>query len=331
MLICQLPILASNNSSVDCLSSCGSDSCTYITSSCDTIIKTFYNDTINLEKPYTVGQIIYAEHIKYADILKDYIFPIIMLLIGIAIDRLIMYLTLKTRIAKAGQRWSLEITSLKKPIIAQQKEFRTFIQEYCDDSMRFDIPTITHQNLLGCEIFDALSKNDLYDFLLSKHKREEIAISEYHSIIQIISSIKSCNNTLNDALTAMRSEANKQMENFNIATREYFNVLTKVMHNKTISDTAGTNLYNLYQQEVSGKMPYVNIYELEGSLIKPSCDILSKLDNGNNLELFRHLCSISDTIQALRNEKIYIKQNLEKLIICYDGILNKISEIKFEK
>jgi len=80
-------------------------------------------------------------------------------------------------------------------------------------------------------------------------------------------------------------------------------------------------------------MPYINILELEDSFVYPSIDILaaSKEDRQSSRELRDYLLSMLDIIRGLRNEKIYIKQNLEQLMEIYSKAIVTITSMKHDK
>ena len=284
----------------------------------DTIKSEFTNDTITIPNPTPVGQVIYTEHKTNLNIILDYAFPVIMLILGVLIDRIIL--------------WNSEIKSLLEPLKQQQETFKKFIKEYCDVKNRFDIPHIYSQALLKCEIFDSLNKEDLYKFIQSLHKKDNLSTQEYHKIIQVISVIKSCQNNLSNVISEMKSESNKLINKFNKYTQEYNRKLSTYLEDNLLTLT-GSKLQDLYNEKINMQMPDVNILELEESFVRPSIGILAD-SNGDKLsrkELRNCLQSMLDTIQGLRNEKIYIQQNLEQLINEYNKAINNISSIKLDK
>lgn len=298
----------------------------------DTIKSEFTNDTITIPNPTPVGQIIYTEHKTNLNIFLDYAFPIIMLILGVLIDRIILWTTEYKRVKREGARWNYEIKSLLEPLKQQQETFKKFIKEYCDVKDRFDIPYIYSQALLKCEIFDSLNKEDLYKYVQSLHKNADISTKEYHKVIQVISIIKSCQNNLSDVISEMKSESNKLINLFNKYTQEYNRKLAVCLDDNLLP-LAGAKLQDLYNEEINKQMPYVNILELEDSFVRPSIIILaeSKGDRLSRIELRNCLQSMLDTIQGLRNEKIYIQRNLEQLINEYNKAINMISSIKLDK
>lgn len=80
-------------------------------------------------------------------------------------------------------------------------------------------------------------------------------------------------------------------------------------------------------------MPNVNILELEDSFVKPSVNVIADSTGDTKVrnELRNRLLSMLDTIQGLRNEKKYIKLNLEQLIDEYSKAIVTIESIKLDK
>lgn len=298
----------------------------------DTIKSEFLDDTINISKPIPVGQVIYAEHKTNLNLFLDYAFPIIMLLLGVVIDRLLLKHTENKRVEREGLRWKSEIESLLEPLKQQQEVFKKFIKEYCDVKDRFDIPYINSQVLLKCEIFDSLNKEDLYRFLQIQHENEDVATHEYHKVIQVISSLKSCQHNLSDVISEMKSGSSKLINQFEEVTREYNRRLTACLDDNQLP-LAVTMLQNLYNEKINKQMPYVNIFELEDSFVRPSINIIVESNGDKKVrnELRNNLQSMLDTIQGLRNEKIYVKQNLEQFVEIYGKAADTIVTIKFDK
>lgn len=298
----------------------------------DTIKSEFINDTITIPHPIPVGQVIYTEHKANLNIFLDYAFPIIMLLLGIIIDRLLLRYTENKRVKRAGARWKSEIKSLVYPLKQQQETFKKFIKEYCDVKNRFDIPHIYSQALLKCEIFDSLNKEELYRYLQLLHENEDVATKEYHKVIQVISVIKSCQNNLSDVISEMKFESNKLINQFNKYTQEYIRELAACLDDNLLP-LAGNKLQDLYNEKINKQMPNVNILELEDSFVKPSVNVIADSTGDTKVrnELRNRLLSMLDTILGLRNEKKYIKLNLEQLIDEYSKAIVTIESIKLDK
>lgn len=292
----------------------------------DTIKAEFLNDTVAIAEPIPVGKIIYAEHKSKLNVFLDYAFPIIMLLLGVCIDRCILIHTERKRNKREGLRWKSELDSLRKPLQLQKDTFDKFTKEYCDVQDRFDIPSLSSQVLLNCEIFDSLNKEDLYKYLLSKQSSDR-ATAEYHKIIQVVSSIKSCQQNLHCMISEMKSESNKLINQFNQCIQDYFRKLACSIASQKLP-LEGAELSELYRG-INDQMPNVNPFLIGDSFIQQSKDLLKTSQSEAALDLIFCLNGMQDIIQGLKNEKTYIRQNLEQLIQAYNQIEVAIASIKF--
>lgn len=292
----------------------------------DTIKAEFLNDTVTIADPIPVGRIIYAEHKSKLNIFLDYAFPIIMLLLGVCIDRCILNHTERKRNKREGLRWKSELDSLRKPLQLQKDTFNKLIEEYCDVQDRFDIPSLSSQVLLNCEIFDSLNKEDLYKYLLSKQSSDR-ATAEYHKIIQVVSSIKSCQPNLHCMISEMKSESNKLINQFNPCIQDYYRKLVYSIASQKLP-LIGDKLSELYSG-LNDQMPNVNPFLIEDSFIRPSRELLKTSQSEASLDLIFCLNGMQDIIQGLKNEKTYIRQNLEQLIQAYSQIEVTIASITF--
>jgi len=218
----------------------------------DTIKSAFQNDTINISKPIPIGQIIYTEHKTNLNIFLDYAFPILMLLLGVVIDRLLIRYTKNKHVEREGLRWKSEIICLLSPLKLQQETFEKFIKEYCDVENTFNIPHIDIQVLLKCEIFDSLNKEELYKYLKLLHKNDSTAAQEYHKVIQVISYIKSCQQNLSDVINEMKSESTKLIKEFDECTRKYNRNLIGCLEDNQLP-LEGSKLQNLYDEKINKK------------------------------------------------------------------------------
>lgn len=291
----------------------------------DTARYKFQQDTITLVNKPQVSQIIYAEHENKIDVLMGYLFPIIMLLLGVGIDRFILYLSERNRIKKIGKRWVAELKSLKIPIQKQQENFREFITEYSDKTNRFDIPDISLHLSINGEKFEALGKEDLYEYLEVRLK-EDKAIEVFNKIISIISILRVTYDQLkrvyNDFKTGSTTYINAYNSNLQVYIREILKLQSQTPM-LGMSEQDFNQLKNLYQDEIDSKMPNINIFETKNSFILPSLKLLGKYNINDLITLNSSLMSCLDNIQGLKNEKQYIKNNIQKITATY----TKVNEV----
>ena len=77
----------------------------------------------------------------------------------------------------------------------------------------------------------------------------------------------------------------------------------------------------------------ISIFGFEDFFVRPSINIIVESNGDKKVrnELRNNLQSMLDTIQGLRNEKIYVKQNLEQFVEIYGKAADTIVTIKFDR
>lgn len=278
----------------------------------------FENDTVALDKPQNVGQIIYVEHTKDIDKILEYLFPIFMLLLGVIIDRCLLKINEKERIEKNGELWLIEIKALKGSLEKQISSLSEFIKTYCDKENEFDIPSIPKYESLKCDIFSSFSKKDLYDFLCIKNKKESVQI--FHKINSIISTTKDTYEQQIQYFNRSMESMSVQIDSFDINLQNYRNeLLLNESYANSLKDDYRT-LMALLSSEVLEKMPKINIFELQKSFIEESLTIINKHNKEQCSNLLEILLEMQKIIQALKNEKYYLKSNFNSAIKMYKEV-----------
>lgn len=286
----------------------------------------FENDSITFKDTLPIKKMVYVEHTKNIDKILEYVFPIIMLLLGVAIDRMVLYYSEKERINKEGELWMLEVNNLTYSLENQIKSFRSFISSYCDIADAFDVPSIPKYENLKCEIFQSLQKNDLYAYLKSINSSE--AKEEFHKILNIISTTRDTYEQFAKYFNKSMEESSRCIDNFSKYLRDYIQELS--LNEKIYRECLNGDfdiLWELYRVEIEEKMPNINIFTTQESFVIKSMFILGKYDKRQCVNLLRPLFNIQDNIQALRNEKVYCRQNLIQSIQLFDAVLKNISSL----
>ena len=278
----------------------------------------FENDSVIFDKPQNVGQLIYVEHTKDIDKVLEYLFPIITLLLGVAIDRFLLRINEQKRIEKSGELWLVEIKALKGSLEKQINSLSYFIKSYCDVENEFDIPSIPKYETLKCEIFNSFSKKDLYDFLNIKNKNESVQI--FHKISSIISTTKDTYEQQLQYFKRSMESMSMQIDSFDVNIQNYRNELFLNERHRTYLKDDYKTLLTLLKSEVLEKLPEINIFELQESFIKKSLIILSEYDKKLCSELLIILMECQKNIQALKNEKYYCKNNFNNAVRLYKDV-----------
>jgi hypothetical protein len=162
------------------------------------------NDTLKVEKTAETvlpvnsndkGKIVLITQEKKDDGFFKTIFPVLTLILGIFINRILDYFTKRNRIKQAGQRWIGELGALEVPITEQIKNLQSFIEKL--KLKDFCIPDLELHASIECKVFKTLDKGELIQYLAQKKKlsyKDSISISS--EIFVLISEIEFLHNSI---------------------------------------------------------------------------------------------------------------------------------------
>lgn len=269
---------------------------------------------------------VYVEHTKKIDKILEYLYPIIMLLLGVAIDRILLHISEQNRIDKAGNLWIIEVENLDYSLQKQIESFKKFISTYCDIDDANDIPPMPKYEVLKCEIFNSFQKKDLYDYL--KHKDAATAKDMFHKILNIISTTK---DTFEQTLKYFERSIKESSLHYD-AISQYLSdygqelKLNEEKYQNCLGENY-TDLINLMNSEIYDKMPNINIFRIQSSFIAPSLILMEQHNKIECAELLKILMKCQDNILALKNEKEYCKMNFLQAITISTEIIKNISAL----
>ena len=283
----------------------------------DTIFVKFESDTISLQEPMTVSQIVYAEHKESPSVFYRLIFPIVMLVLGVLIDRLAQIFVDRHRIKRNGKRWKRELLSYIPIVRKQINEIESFVIEYCDNPEQYVIPQLITFQMLKGSIFESLSKEDLYSYL--GRKTNNIDVQErYNKVLSFITTLDMAHAQLNDSFHRFRESAGGQIDAFNNAQFRYSKKLYDISaHVPTSMDMAAYNELSRLYNDAFIDHPDVNPLKLEESFITPSLEIFDSYDKQTFKDLTNELGKMRFSINGMKLEKTYLKGNLETIIQEY--------------
>lgn len=310
--------------------------------SIDTVYTSFESDTINLAQPSPVSQIIYAEHTESQSFFHRNLFPIIMLIIGVIIDRSAQAFFDKKRMERNGNRWKNELQSCAPAINKQQKALVEFKKEYCDNPKMFEIPDIFIFPFLNGKEFSSLNKEDLYDYLklnIKKHDTckyilqnltkdgratiDELAQSRFYKITTFVMSLEIINRNFINSFDSFRESSSHQIESFNDIQLHYSQIL--LSYNRERQTPLVCQLMNLYETAFRDH-PNINLFELEESFITPSLSFLSKTTDPEYQDIVNQLINMRYCINGLKLEKKYLAAGIQGIIDQYNRCLTAIEE-----
>lgn len=297
--------------------------------SVDSMCFSFVDDTITFPQPQMVSQIVYAEHKESPNVFYGIIFPIIMLIIGVAIDRSAQVLIDKRRMKKNGKRWKNELDSCVLPIQKQRDALANFIHDYCDNPQRYDIPNILVFPMLKGTSFLSLNKEDLFDYLECKKDPETSVQDRFYKITTFVMSLEIIHQSFLEAYNSFKQSSSQQIEVFNKVHLDYSQLLlaasSKVPGEMTEGDYG--RLMELFDNAFS-TCPNVNLFNLEVSFISPSLSVLSHYSKLDYKNMNDKLIEMRQCINGLVLEKGYLKDNLLSVIEQYSLCLSALEVIR---
>lgn len=300
-----------------------------IEQSVDSMCFSFQNDTITFSQPQMVSQIVYTEHKESPNTFYGIIFPIITLIIGVAIDRSVQVIIEKRKMKKNGKRWKNELESCVLPIQKQMNALSDFVRDYCDNPQRYDIPNISVYPMLKGTSFLSLNKEDLQDYLECKKDSETSVQARFYKITTFVMSLEMIYQSFLDAYNSFKQSSNHQIEVFNNVHLDYSELLlatsSKVPSEMTEGDYG--RLTELFDNAF-GTCPYVNLFNLEVQFISPSLSVLNRYSKLENKNMNDKLIEMRQCINGLSLEKAYLKDNLLGVIEQYDLCLRALGEIR---
>ena len=295
----------------------------------DSLIIPFENDTITFSQPTTVSQIVYTEHKETPNVFYGIIFPIITLILGVAIDRFAQVLSDKRKMKRNGKRWKNELESCVSPIQKQIESLYSFVHDYCDNSQRYDIPSISMYPILKGTTFASLNKEDLQDYLECK-KDSKITVQErFYKITTFVMSLEMIHQSFMEAYDSFKQSSSHQIEVFNTVQLNYSQLLLATASKVPAEMTEGDyiRLTELYDHAFS-TYPNVNLYNLESPFISPSLSVLSRYGKQEYKNMNDKLIEMRYCINGLELEKGYLKTNLLNVIEQYNLCLNALDVIR---
>ncbi|WP_333696026.1 hypothetical protein [Flavobacterium sp.] len=294
-------------------------------------------DTLVLNKKSSSDNstIIYLKNTDSTDYFK-YIFPIITLLLGIGINKLIDYNNKRNKIKKSGKRWLSELQVLGKPIENQISNIDAFLLEH--EKEIFAIPNPRLITTLDCEIFSSLDKSELVEYLLCfKKNKDEIAIENSNSINGFITILKSHNNNYRIQFEQYKNNVSSfttsLSKNLQILQRKFVTygiLLEEELGFDPINDLRYKPILDLFNSEI---LPYLNdgnydIFKLEKSFFLPLIKILSNLRLDPRIQpMFEYSKNCVVDIKGIKMEKHYLSVNFKTLKDWYIESKTDLPEI----
>ncbi len=290
----------------------------------------FVNDTAWVAETPKVSHIVYADNSSSSNVIGEYIFPIIMLLLGIGIDRFIVWRGEKSRMRKTGKRWIAELRSILTPIENQKSSLSSFIVDYCDKADQYSIPDLTVEQSLDGSRFKILNKEDLYEYLEKTNKNEFELL--YRKITNIASSLEFTRTQLIGKCNDMLGSSGKYVSQYNSCCQDYRLMLSDAVSgllNHPLAPEDNAELRRLFDATFDNPQKEDNVFHSEDEFVNPSIDILRKYSHKDEkyLQMIHTLVRCLDCIKGLKMEKQYIKVSYEKIANIYNRLYTATEDV----
>jgi hypothetical protein len=282
-------------------------------------------------------KILVVKDSEQSDVWK-YIIPVITLILGIGINKLLDYLSERKKIKKSGERWRAEIQCLQEPLSNQILSLEIFRNEHLKEN--WNIPELDMQIILNCEIFKSLDKAELIKYI-TQVKRQE-----YNEAILISNSIHGLISILESNFLLLRKKYDEYIEETHEHTASFNKNLKKLMRafgnyqvaleielKKDISSEPNyAPLAKLFDKLVlwnifNGTDNY-DINGLEQDFFQPLAQLTADLRHDQRIyEMVDSISNCLVDIKQIKMDKISFRQSLVSITISYDTASRQIPTV----
>lgn len=265
-----------------------------------------------------------------------YIFPIITLLLGIALNKSIDYLNKRKKTKKTGKRWLAELRILNDPIEKQIINIDSFLANQNNGFFAIHSPSLF--TTLDCDVFNSLDKTELIEYLeYFKKNKDEIAIKHSNMINGFITVLKNHNENYRIQFDLFKNNVNAITDNLSknliILQREFVTYgieLEKELNSDPINNHRYKPIYDLFKSEI---LPYLqdgkyDVFKLENSFYIPLIKILSELRlDLKTQKMMEYAKNCVNDIKAIKMEHYYLTENFNTLKERYTESKNELPKI----
>lgn len=294
----------------------------------DTFFASFNSDTINLEHPLPVSQIIYAEHKESTSVFYSIIFPIIMLVLGVAIERSAQISFDNKKMRKNGERWKSELLTYAQTMDCQIVALEKYVKDYCDNPTAYFTPILPLYHSLDGSMFDNLDKEDLFKFLNKYFKSNKEAHAKQKKIINFTQIVKFLHDQAKEAMVSYERYSRAFTDDFDYVKMEYAGELYAASSHvlKEMPPQVYSELSILFNAAFTGDAE-INPFALEKSFIDPSIELLQSYDKQVFRKLNDSLLKMKQSIGRMKAGKANIRTAFVDIIEQYKLSEKMLDEI----
>ena len=265
-----------------------------------------------------------------------YIFPILTLLLGIGVNRLIDYLSDKKKIKKTAKRWLIELQNLKIPLEKQIESIDEYLSIHKKEE--FKVPSLKAETYLDCESFNSLDKTELLKYLEDvKDKEPNVAMKDVNRINSYITVVRHHYETLKEKFIDYKNGTSIHVTNLSKDIQEllkafaFYGVeLEEELNADPSNDARYLPLLNLFESEIR---PYMqsgdyDVFNLEKDFFVPILSVLStfRFDKRTH-SMTESVRNCINDIKGIKMERNYLATNFENIRKRLEENKNEISDI----
>jgi len=266
----------------------------------------------------------------------NYIFPILTLLLGIGVNRLIDSLSEKKKTKKTAKRWLIELQNLKIPLERQIDNIDEYLKVHKKEE--FKIPNLKIETYLDCESFNSLDKTELLKYLEDFKKKEpNIAIKDINKINSYLTVVKHHYETLKEKFIDYKNGTSFHVTNLSKHLQEllksfalYGVELEEELKADPSNDRRYLPLSTLFESEIR---PYMqdgdyDVFKLEKDFFIPILSVLSEFRfDKRTHSMTESVRNCINDIKGIKMERGYLTTNFENIRQRLEENKNEIEEI----
>lgn len=248
------------------------------------------------------------------------ILPIITLILGIGINKLLEFIFERRQINKSGKRWIAELRALEIPIFNQVAVLKDTLQNHPEtEYAMYDLGIITG---LNCEIFKSLDKSEILKYIERKKNLDsKAAVQISNKIHGFTSIVASTDEALRKKYEEHKNGISKHIEGFNLSLQALlleFTIYGKLILRETRQDPSLDQRYQpilaLFNAHILPGMRTgeFDLFQLQVNFFEPLSQIFTQHvmdENVHQMAVASSKCTFY--INGIRMEKRYWKKNME--------------------
>lgn len=280
-------------------------------------------------------KIIISKDKEDTDYMK-YIFPVITLIVGIALNKGLDYLSDRKKTKKTGKRWIAELSLLNGTIFQQIEALNTFLERLKKDVD--DIPPLQLYATLDGDAFKTLDKSELLRYIeLFRSVDYNDAVKKSNKVVSAVNVLASHYVNLKDKFneflkntSAFSTALNGDLQSLLQAFAKYGVSLEQELQGNPSNDPRYKPIADLFNAHIYPKQESGNfdVYDLKNNFFIPLMKVLGHFrQDERTFELAHYTTACLNDIHGIKAEKSYMIKNAETIRERYTKELEAIPQL----